>query len=51
MSDTLELELQTVVSYSMWVLRTKFKSSAKAVSALNYGASLITGKTVFHAGH
>lgn len=34
-SDTLELELEEIVSYLMWVLKTKLLSSARAASFLN----------------
>lgn len=33
-SDSLKLELQAVVSHSVWVLRTKPRSSARAMRAL-----------------
>lgn len=32
--DPLELEIQMVISHPLWVLRTKFKSSARAVPTL-----------------
>lgn len=32
----LEREFQTVVSWLMWVLETKLRSSARAMQALNY---------------
>lgn len=38
MTDPLELEIQAVVSHPLWVLGTEHGSSAKAGSALNYGA-------------
>lgn len=36
LSDPLKMELQTVVSYLMWMLGTKFSSSGRAASVLNY---------------
>lgn len=33
--DALELELQAVVSYPVWVLGTKLESSGRALRALN----------------
>lgn len=35
MSDSLELELQTIVA-AMWVLGIELESSGRAASALNY---------------
>ena len=33
--ESLELELQVIVSHLMWVLGTKFQSSGRGVSTLN----------------
>lgn len=38
-ADPQELELQAVVSCPLWVLGTEFRSSARAVSAFNQGAT------------
>lgn len=38
--NALELELQIVVSYPMWVVETKVWFSARVASALNQGAIL-----------
>jgi hypothetical protein len=36
MSDSLELELQAVVRYLMWVMGTELRSSGRVVNALNH---------------
>ena len=43
--DTLELELQAVVSCPMWVLRTELGSSGRAAQALNPGDSPVQIRT------